>query len=387
MANTGVVTDSHADVDPKRFRQYVGGKTALIAQGGGQRSIFTSGVLDSFLLSNFDPFDEFYGTSAGALNLCAYLARQPGLGRAFLLELTTDPQFFNVFSFIRKKQSLNLKWALDKLYDYPYKLDIDMGRRSMGHRRAFAAVTDTLTLKDHYLPMLQEDWYWVMMATSAIPNLFDGSVSVNGREYIDGGVSASIPVQEAWRQENRMMVVIRTEEQLTEEEPIIPDQPQVTEPPTWLRESLNNVQLQWQDKLEQWSKDWNGFFDLQLSKAEAQKHSQHLNMINGGRWLFGGADIYRLSHLFGEKFDAGLADMLMVHYQTYSLTSTFLSLPPDDCFIMQIAPSRALKTSSLMSKKEDILHDYQLGLEAGFQFIEHYQSLVKKPQNSNRFFI
>ncbi|MGV2986892.1 patatin family protein [Vibrio sp. E150_011] len=385
MKNTGVVTDTHAACDVARLAQYVAGKTALVAQGGGQRGIFTSGVLDSFLLSNFDPFDEFYGTSAGALNLCAYLSRQPGLGRSFLLDLTTDPKFFNVFSFIRKKQSLNLEWALDQLCEYPYKLDIDMGRRVIGERRAYAAVTDASTLKDHYLPMLKQDWYSVMMATSAIPNLFEGTVAINGQEFIDGGVSASIPVQEAWRQENRMIVVIRTEESDSGVEPIIVDEERITESPAWFRESLNSVQLQWQDKLEQWSKDWNGFFDLQLSKAVAQKHSQHLNMINGGRWLFGGADIYRLSHLFGEKFDAGLADMLMVHYQTYSLTNTFLSLPPDDCFIVQIAPSQPLKTSSLMSDKDDILHDYQLGLKAGFRFIEQYQGVTKGKKASDLF--
>ncbi|MBY6197487.1 patatin family protein [Vibrio hangzhouensis] len=372
MANTGLVTNARTVIDDEQLGKFIGGKTALVAQGGGQRGIFTAGVLDAFLLSNFDEFDEFYGTSAGALNLCAYLSRQAGLGKSFILDLTTDPKFFNLFHFIRRKRYLDLKWALDSICDYPYKLDIDMGHRILGHRRAFAATTDTLTLKDHYLPMFQDDWYQVLLATSAIPNLYEGTVMVNGAEYIDGGVSASIPVQEAWRQGSRTIVVIRTEETVTEEPLVMPDQPVVTESPTWFRESLNSLQLQWQEKVDQWSRDWNGFFNGQILKSQEAKHAQHLNLINGGRWLFGAADIYRLSHLFGEKFDSGLADMLMVHYQTYSLTQQFLNNPPDDCFIVQIAPDGPLKTASLLSDVDDILHDYQLGLDAGLQFVEGY---------------
>ncbi|GAL36910.1 predicted esterase of the alpha-beta hydrolase superfamily [Vibrio maritimus] len=372
MANAGLVTNARTVIDYQQFGKYVDGKTALVAQGGGQRGIFTSGVLDAFLLSNFDPFDEFYGTSAGALNICAFLSRQAELGKSFILDLTTDPEFFHLFRFMRRKQYLNLRWALDKICDYPYKLDIDMGRRVVGNRRAFAATTDVNTLKDHYLPMLQEDWYQVLMATSAIPTLFEGTVAHQGNEFIDGGVSASIPVQQAWRQECRSIIVIRTEQYITEEPKLVEDEPVATESPTWLRDSLNNLQLQWQDKVDQWSNDWGSFFESRKAKADTLKQAEHLKLINGGRWLFGAGDIYRLSHLFGEHFDSGLADMLMVHYQTYSLTSEFLKTPPDDCFIWQITPDQPLKTSSLLSDVDDILHDYQVGLDAGFRFVESY---------------
>lgn len=372
MANAGLVTNARTVIDYQQFGKYVDGKTALVAQGGGQRGIFTAGVLDAFLLSNFDPFDEFYGTSAGALNICAFLSRQAELGKSFILDLTTDPEFFHLFSFMRRKQYLNLKWALDKICDYPYKLDIDMGRRVVGHRRAFAATTDVNTLKDHYLPMLQEDWYQVLMATSAIPTLFEGTVAHQGNEFIDGGVSASIPVQEAWRQECRSIIVIRTEQYVTEEPKLVEDEPVAIESPTWFRGSLNNLQLQWQEKVDQWSGDWGAFFESRKLKASSLKQEEQLKLLNGGRWLFGAGDIYRLSHWFGERFDSGLADMLMVHYQTYSLTSEFIKNPPDDCFIWQIAPDQPLKTSSLLSDVDDILHDYQVGLDAGFRFVESY---------------
>ncbi|CAM3886758.1 patatin family protein [Vibrio aquimaris] len=373
MSNSGIVTGATIELDTIRLAKYTGGKNALVAQGGGQRGIFTSGVLDAFLLSNFDPFDVFYGTSAGALNLCGFLCRQKGIGRAFILDLTTDPMFFNLFRYIRRKQHLGIDWAVDKISDYPYKLDIDMGRKVLADRKAFAAVTDTSRLFDHYLPMLQDDWRKVMIATCAIPRLYNQAVEFEHGIYVDGGVSASIPVQEAWRKEARCIIVIRTEGEDLEtevEEEMRNDNTQ------WYRGSFNLVQERWQQKLSSWKQDWASFFteQLQRSKEEKLRHV-HLEALNGGRWLFGAEDIYRLSYLLGEKFDSGLADMLMVHYQTYSLTQDFLHNPPDDCFIVQIKPARPLLSSSLMSEREALLHDYQMGLDAGFRFVEMYASV------------
>ncbi|MGY3569171.1 patatin-like phospholipase family protein [Vibrio sp. SCSIO 43135] len=374
MFNYGCVTNLSTQVNFDQLAKYTGGKHALVAQGGGQRGIFTSGVLDSFLLSNFDPFHEFYGTSAGALNLCAFLCRQHGLGRTFVTELTTDPEFFHLFHYIRRKRYLGLEWALDRICEYPYKLDVDMGRSVLGKRKAYAAVTDSITLHDHYLPMLGDDWYKVMLATCAIPRLYPNEVTFNTQSFVDGGVSASIPVQEAWRKEARFIAVIRTEGSDLDTSDIVPsiERNEVE----WFRESFNSIQEQWQQKLEQWKSDWNGFFQQQIAKSKLQKleHS-HLESMNGGRWLFGADDIYRLSHLIGDKFDSGLADMLMVHYQTYSLTQDFLNNPPDDCFIVQIKPDSPLKSTSLMSNKEDLLHDYDLGVQAGLRFIETYSTI------------
>ncbi|WP_165311847.1 patatin-like phospholipase family protein [Vibrio ziniensis] len=370
MPNSGTVSNLDNKVDPIRLSKFIGGKNALVAQGGGQRGIFTAGVLDAFNLANFDPFDEFYGTSAGALNINAYLCRQHGLGKAFITELTTTPEFFHLFSYIRSKQYMDLDWALDKICDYPFQMDVDMGRRVLGARKAYAAVTSSLTLSDEYFPMLGNNWKDVMRATCAIPRLYPKEVKLNNKLYVDGGVSASIPVQEAWRREARFITVIRTEEVDAEIDLLTPAEKAKQEEIKWFRDSFNSIQTQWQNRLDQWKQDWNRFLQQQIARSkELKSENKHLQTLNGGRWLFGADDIYRLSHLLGDKFDSGLADMLMVHYQTYSLTREFLNTPPDDVFIVQIAPSSPLKSTSLMSNKEELLHDYELGVEAGNRFI------------------
>ena len=377
MDNSGSITNAASMLDLHRLSQYTGGKNALVAQGGGQRGIFTSGVLDSFILSNFDPFHEFYGTSAGALNICAFLSRQHGLGRSYIADLTTSPQFFNLFRYIRRKQHLGLDWALDTISDFPYLLDMDLGRRILGKRKAFAAVTDTLSFHDHYFSMYREDWFKILIATCAIPRLYHQSIELDGMQFIDGGVSAAIPVQQAWRQNARCIVVIRTEGKDIGEEGDIDELPVSATEMEWFKESFNSIQGQW-TQVEQWKSDWNSFFYQQIERSKQQKKDhQHLESLNGGRWLFGADDVYRVSHLVGEKFDSGLADMLMVHYQTYSLTQDFLNSPPDDCFVVQIKPDQPLRSNSLMSKEENLLFDYNLGLEAGARFVEEFNQAYK----------
>ncbi|MCR9423235.1 patatin family protein [Vibrio sp. RM-69-4] len=378
MNTSGTISDKETRADLDRFSKYIGGKNALVTQGGGQRGIFTAGVLDAFLLSNFDPFDEFYGTSAGALNLCAYLCRQHGLGKAFILELTTDANFFNLFSYVRRKQFMNLDWALDRISEFPYRLDVDMGAQVLAKRKAYAAVTSAYSLHDHYFPILESNWREVLIATCAIPRLYPHEVKLGDDLYIDGGVSASIPVQEAWRRGARFVAVIRTEcPDVDAVESGLPMKPLPSAKPYneahWLHEPLQNIQGQWRQKLSYWKQEWSGLLHQQIERSKLQKREQmNLELLNGGRWLFGADDIYRLSHLIGDKFDSGLADMLMVHYQTYSLTQEFLRAPPDDVYILQIVPSEPLRSRSLLSSKEDLLYDYELGLTAGYRFIDQF---------------
>ncbi|MDW1502514.1 DUF6363 domain-containing protein, partial [Vibrio sp. YT-19(2023)] len=145
-------------------------------------------------------------------------------------------------------------------------------------------------------------------------------------------------------------------------------------PVEWYRESINSVQQSWQQKVSQWKSDWTSFFQQKINTAHQSKLTGKM-LLNGGRWLFGADNLYRLSHLIGENFDSGLADMLMIHYQTFELTQAFLSNPPDDTFILQIAPKEGLKSSSLLSEPEALEHDYQLGLQAGFNLVQLYDQL------------
>ncbi|WP_086982980.1 patatin-like phospholipase family protein [Vibrio aphrogenes] len=382
MNNTGTITDQGIAVDVTTLNKYANGRHALVAQGGGQKGIFTAGVLDSFLEAALDPFDVFYGTSAGALNLTSYLCRQKGLGKAFINELTVRPEFFRLFKHIRRKQRLDLDWAFEQLIAPPYLLDIDVGRFALGDREAYAAVTNIHDLHDEYLPIFSHQWSDVLKATCAIPALYRHEVKIDNQLYVDGGVSAAIPAQEAWRQGARLITVIRTEPVALNEE--MQDEQSANSLNAFLNrvgleQPLGAIQSRIAERTASWRLDFDNFLKQRIARSKLIDTEQKKPVLNGGRWLFGSGDVYRLCHLLGDQFDAGVMDMLLVHHQTFTLTHNFMIKPPDDCFILQIAPEEPLRSSPLLSKPEDLEFDYQLGLQAGKRFIEQYTALTCRP--------
>ncbi|UBX47502.1 DUF6363 domain-containing protein [Providencia alcalifaciens] len=198
-------------IEPLAFSDEINGrKTALICEGGGQRGIFTAGVLDEFLIENFNPFDLMIGTSAGAQNLSAYICGQAGYARRVITRYTTNLNFFNPLRFIRGGNLIDLDWLIETTAkEFPLNMDaglelLDSGREFyMGASRSddFSAV---------FLQPDADSWLDIIRASSAIPGFYRTGVEFSGVRYHDGGISAAIPVEEAYRRGADTIVVIRT---------------------------------------------------------------------------------------------------------------------------------------------------------------------------------
>lgn len=192
------------------FDEINSGKTALICEGGGQRGIFTAGVLDEFLIAGFNPFDLMIGTSAGAQNLSAYICGQMGYARRVITRYTTSPLFFNPLRFIRGGNLMDLDWLIETTArEFP--LDMHAGLEMLKSGREFymgASRSDDFSAE--FLQPNAETWLDIIRASSAIPGFYRTGVEFNGTLYHDGGISAAIPVEEAYRRGADTIVVIRT---------------------------------------------------------------------------------------------------------------------------------------------------------------------------------
>lgn len=164
-------------------------KIALVVQGGGQRGIFTAGVLDAFLEANFDPFQLYIGTSAGALNLSSFISRQEMFGYNFITQYTSQDNFFSLYKYLSQQRSMDLDWALDIVApDGSMALDFSQAQKTLVGRKAFACATRKDSLQDIYLPMYQDNWRDVLRASCAIPVLYQHPVNIGDLEWVDGGV-------------------------------------------------------------------------------------------------------------------------------------------------------------------------------------------------------
>ncbi|WP_254555734.1 patatin-like phospholipase family protein, partial [Salmonella enterica] len=69
---------THGKNAPLSLTPFRPGRKALFCEGGGQRGIFTAGVLEEFMRAQVNPFHLYVGTSAGAQDLSASRCLQPG---------------------------------------------------------------------------------------------------------------------------------------------------------------------------------------------------------------------------------------------------------------------------------------------------------------------
>lgn len=366
-------------------------KIALIVQGGGQRGIFSAGVLDSFLEHQFDPFELYIGTSAGALNLSSFISRQPRFGYHFIRNVSMDDQFFNLYKYLSKQQPMNLEWALQQVSASGlYPLDIATAHKTLAHRTALACATRKDTLQDYYLPMYQQDWSEVLLASCAIPLLYNQPVNMDELQWVDGGVSAAIPVKEAWRRGADLVVVIRTEPledsvaemNRGEERGILDDWREniETQLPYYidklsLNESVDkikNIHQELSQRFEQWRQQhWDDKDDNDQNTGSKTK------TISKKSW-FSPLNVERLLEITGQGTNSEILEMLARYHHTYRDVNDFLVNPPQGLQVIQMAPEKALNSSALLSSYEDLELDYQQGKQIGEQFVTSFSQLLNQ---------
>ncbi|MBV7298399.1 patatin-like phospholipase family protein [Enterovibrio paralichthyis] len=183
------------------------GSRALIVEGGAMRGVFSCGVLDHFLEQDFSPFDSFWGVSAGASNLAAYLAKMPGRNLKIYLDYSLRKEFLRPGKFLRGGDLMDLDW----MWNITLKeLGIDRNVLSADPRPFFLGVTRQDNGKPEYhtpdVDMLVE----TMKASSALPVMYRQGVELNGVRYVDGGVTDAIPVAEAIRRGATKIMVLRS---------------------------------------------------------------------------------------------------------------------------------------------------------------------------------
>ncbi len=239
------------NIEPLASKPFRPGKMALVCEGGGQRGIFTAGVLDEFQRAGFNPFDLLIGTSAGAQNLSAYICGQMGYARRVITRYTTSAQFFNPLRFVRGGHLIDLDWLVDTAAaQMPLAMDVAEQHFTDGREFLLCACRSD-DFEPTYLPAQRERWLPAIKASSAIPGFYRQGVELDGVSYQDGGISDAIPVEEAYRRGADTIVVIRT----------VPSQMYYTP--------------QWMKRMEHWLSD----SSLQQMVRILQHHEQSYHRI------------------------------------------------------------------------------------------------------------
>jgi len=269
----------------------------LVAEGGGQRGAFTAGVLDCLQTANFNPFEIIIGTSAGAQNIASFVSQQKGYAYSLIHDLTRDERFFNPWRLFSNNNIMDLDWYFKQIEKKGYQFDTAQANKNAQNRKVRFTAASSSRLTTKLINPVEDDWLNSLKYSSSIPYLYDSE------DFLDGGVSAPIPVTEAYKLGAKKILVIRTTDG---SETVIP---------------------------------------------KPIKQIKPLLCTNNRCPRF--------------------IKILYKYESAYQRAERFIKKPPSDAEIMTLRPLRPLASKVLGSTEQDIIDDYQYGLEIGQAFIDN----------------
>ena len=165
----------------------------LVLEGGAMRGMFTAGVLDVFLENNIE-FDGAVGVSAGATFGCSFKSKQIGRTIRYNVKYCRDKRYCSIRSLLFTGDLFGADFCYRKL---PDELDIfDIDTFNENPMKFYVVCTDIETGKAVYHDMenaTRDDCEWYR-ASASLP-IAARIVEIDGRKYLDGGMTDSIPIK------------------------------------------------------------------------------------------------------------------------------------------------------------------------------------------------
>ena len=168
-------------------------KVGLVLEGGAMRGMYTAGVLDTFL-DNDIKVDGIIGTSAGVLFGVNYPSKQRGRVIRYNKKYCKDKRYMGLHSLLTTGNIINKEFSF---YEVPFKLDIfDDKTFNESGIDFYATISNIETGEAEYVKLDSIlNQMEVLRATSAMPFVSE-IVEIDGKKYLDGGVTDAIPVDQ-----------------------------------------------------------------------------------------------------------------------------------------------------------------------------------------------
>lgn len=182
---------------------------ALVAEGGGMRGAYVGGVLSSIAkAAGRDYFDRVYGVSAGAFSGSLFVAGQPDTITHIWREKLNEDKFLNWSNAFLLRPIMDLDYLVGLLEGGKTYLDLKALKNSK--TKLSVVATDYKTGHPEYLEGNSGDVLDKLKASSALKFLYNTSVYIDGRRYIDGSYADGLPVLRAIADGYKQIVVVRS---------------------------------------------------------------------------------------------------------------------------------------------------------------------------------
>jgi predicted patatin/cPLA2 family phospholipase len=180
---------------------------SLILEGGGMRGAYTTGVLDFFLDENIE-FSSCYTVSAGACHCCSYLSKQRNRAFRVNVDYLKDKNYAGLFSWITTGNYFGVKMIYEDIPGKLYPYDYEEFKKYKGNFYVVATEIENGEPEYFLIKDIKKDIIKVR-ASASLP-FFAKVVNIDGKEYLDGGITDAIPLRKSQNDGHKKNVVILT---------------------------------------------------------------------------------------------------------------------------------------------------------------------------------
>lgn len=194
-------------------------KVGLVLEGGAMRGMFTAGVLDVFMEKGIVA-DGIVGVSAGALFGVNYLSGQKGRVIRYNKRFNGDRDYLGIRPLLREGNIVSTKYAYEEV---PHRLDpFDDKKYKEAKVPFYAVVTNVETGEPEYIQIKSVFEQMDALRASGSMPFVSKTVTIDGKTYLDGGISDSIPFQWLHKQGYDKLIVILTRDKDYRKKPMSP---------------------------------------------------------------------------------------------------------------------------------------------------------------------
>lgn len=191
-------------------------KTGLVLEGGGVRGIYTAGILDVFMEEGLR-FDGVLGVSAGAIHGCSFLSNQKGRSIRYYKKYCKHYRFMSLRNWFLTGNVVDTKFCYDEL---PNRLDLyDYDAFNRSGVPFYVGCSNVETGEAELLHVTDMKGQIDCLRASASLPYFSKLVEIEGKKYLDGGCTDSVPVKAFQKMGYEKNVVILTREAAYQKSP------------------------------------------------------------------------------------------------------------------------------------------------------------------------
>lgn len=183
---------------------------ALVVEGGGMRGVVAGGMVTAIQeLGLTGCFDTIHGSSAGACAGAYLMTDQASLGTSIFYEDINNSKVTNPRRLWRGAPIMDTGFITDKVMRTTKRLDVEKIIQSPDLLHIIATTTDAQ--ETHYSRYATPDQFFaILRGTITMPIVGGTSVTIDGKQLVDGGMVQQIPFRSAVQRAATHVLVLLT---------------------------------------------------------------------------------------------------------------------------------------------------------------------------------